>query len=224
MNEVEDSDEKKENNMWSFGISPGRIEALCDGVFAIAMTILVLELSLDHEILNAIAREGHYESQYLFDGIYTYLAGFIILGIYWALHHYIFHFIKRTNGVLVWLNVIFLIFAALVPLSVKVNRTYPDSYPGFAFNMFTTVITFLMLLVIWQYATRGYRLVDHDIDKHNISIIKYIIINGSIIAIIVTIITYFISWVGWFAFVPMIYVIISIAYGHHKPFLNSRSK
>lgn len=160
------------NNMWNLGVAPSRIEALCDGVFAIAMTILVLELSLDSMIIETLAGEHAGDFSHTFTAIYVYIIGFIVLGIYWAFHHYMFHFIKRSNGVLVWLNVLFLMFAALVPLSVKVNQEYPESYSGYLFKTLTTVITFLLLLVIWQYATRGNRLVDQEIDKEVVSFIS----------------------------------------------------
>ena len=204
--------------MWNIGVRPSRIEALCDGVFAIAMTILVLELSLEPEIIDTLAGVHGGDFWHTFNAIYTYILGFITLGIYWAFHHYMFHFIKRSNGVLVWLNILFLIFAALVPLSTKVSRVYEESYQGFAFNLLTTIITFLMLLIIWQYATRKYRLVDRDIDKEIINFVNKIIIIGSSLAFVVLIITYFIPVFGYMIFIPMFYVIIAIAYGHHKPF------
>jgi uncharacterized membrane protein len=204
--------------MWNFGILPSRIEALCDGVFAIAMTILVLELSLEPEIIDTLAGVHGGNFWHTFTAIYTYVIGFITLGIYWAFHHYMFHFIKRSNGILIWLNVIFLMFAALVPLSVKVNQEHIKSYPGYLFMILTTVITFLLLLMIWQYATSKYRLVNRDIDKKAVNFIKKIIIVGASLALIVLIFTYFEPNFGYMIFVPMIYVIIAIAYGHHKPF------
>ena len=135
-------------NMWNLGVAPSRIEALCDGVFAIAMTILVLELSLDSVIIETLAGVHGGDFWHTFTAVYSYIMGFIVLGIYWAFHHYMFHFIKRSNGVLVWLNILFLIFAALVPLSTKVARVHEGSYLGYVFNLLTTIITFLMLLVI----------------------------------------------------------------------------
>jgi len=183
---------KKENkkNMWDLGVGPSRIEALCDGVFAIAMTILVLELSLNEEIINTLASQTGGDFWHTFTAIYSYILGFVVLGIYWALHHYIFHFIKRSNGVLVWLNILFLIFAALVPLSTKVSQEHPENYTGYVFFMLTTIITLLLVGVIWRYATSGNRLVDHDINGEIISFVNKIIIVGSSLALIVLFVTY----------------------------------
>jgi len=215
---------RKKKNMWASGLSPSRIEALCDGVFAIAMTILVLELSVDEHILKAIAFAEGGNLYYLLDGIYTYVMGFVVLGVYWVLHHYMFNFIKRSDGVLVWLNVLFLMFAALVPLSTKVSRTYPDSYPGYFFYVTSMVIAILLLLVIWQYATRGYRLVDRDIGGENISVVNGIIIISVSVILAVLVGAYFLPWFGWLGFIPLGYVIAATACGHHNPFSKRQAK
>ncbi len=220
MSEIKDTNREGEPvsaDMWSFGISPSRIEALCDGTFAIAMTILVLELSLDEKIIDALAMHGNYDLNYLFVGLYSYVMGFVVLGIYWALHHYIFHFIKRSDGVLVWLNIVFLIFAALVPLSTKVNQTYIDSYAGYVFYALSTIISLLMVLVIWQYATRRYRLVDRNMSRKNVSVITNIIMIGASAFLAIVVITALVPWFAYLGFVPMAYVIVSIATGNDRP-------
>jgi len=109
-------------------------------------------------------------------------------------------------------------FAALVPLTTKVNISYPESYAGYFFYMISTIITFFLILAIWQYATRGNRLVDHDINREIISFVNKIILVGSSLALLVLFVTYFIPWFGYLGFISMAYVIIAIAYGHHKPF------
>jgi len=63
--------------MWSFDLKPSRIEALCDGLLAIAMTILVLELSMDEHILEAIALVGDGDFTHLFIGLYAYVLGYL---------------------------------------------------------------------------------------------------------------------------------------------------
>jgi len=224
LNHTARNSQGKKGNMWAFGQSPSRIETLTDGVFAIAMTILVLELSTDHGILASIAAVEGGSFMHLFEGIYAYVVGFLVLGVYWVLHHYMFHFIKRSNGVLAWLHVLFLMFAALVPLSTKVTRIYPDSYPAFLFYFATTVISILLLFAVWQYATRGYRLVDRDIDIQCISFVNKIIAVGVALMAVALVGAFFVSWMGYFGFVALIYVILATARGHHKPFFKRPPK
>ena len=104
----------KENvdRMWSLGLSTARIEALCDGVFAIAMTILVLEIAIPGLEEPAHGEVSEASLEMIWDLLATefvpYAFGFLTLGVYWILHHYIFHFIRRSDGVLAWLNIVFL--------------------------------------------------------------------------------------------------------------------
>jgi len=115
-------------------------------------------------------------------------------------------------------------FAALVPLSTKVNRTYLESYAGFVFYFATTVISILVLLTIWQYATRGYRLVDGGLDKQCISFVNKIILVGVALMAVALVAAYFVAWTGYFGFVALVYVIVATARGHHQPFFKRATK
>lgn len=98
-------------------LGKGRIEALSDGVFSIAMTLLVLELKvpeLSHhatndELLAALAK--------LRPSFLTFFITFMISGTFWFLHHLTFHFVKHMNQVLCWINLFFLMFVSLLPFS-----------------------------------------------------------------------------------------------------------
>lgn len=209
--------ENKKTDVWSFGlVSSTRIETIVDGVLAIALTLLVLELSVDTHVLEAIS-SGH-----LFEisgELMGYVFGFLVIGVYWVVHHFMFHFIKRSDGIIVWLTVIFLMFAALVPLATKVNNTYEyQSTNGLLFYTATTVISILLLLVIWIYATRGYRLVDKDLDRQTISFVTNTILIGTLIFLISIVGSFIIPEVGYLGYLSLVYMIIATAYGDHIPF------
>ena len=77
-----------------------RIEAFSDGVFAIAITLLILEIKVPH------GAEGH-GSQDLLHALlgfwptyFAYLLSFVMIGIYWANHHYVFKLYRRTDHIL----------------------------------------------------------------------------------------------------------------------------
>jgi len=161
--------------------------------------------------------EGGYDMNHLFIGLYAYLMGFLVLGIYWTIHQYIFHFIRRSNGVLAWLNVMFLILAALVPLTTKVNQVHVDSYPGYVFYTISTVFSMWFLLVIWKYATSGHRLVAKDLNQKSIDFINNIILWSTMLFVLIVAVTYFVPWFGYLGFIPMGYVIASIATGNDRP-------
>src|ERR1035438_8076871 len=98
-------------------LSKSRIEALSDGVFSIAMTLLVLKLEVP-EVMHHSSNEGMLmQLLALAPQFLTYVVTFLIAGGFWFLHHLTFHFIRHVNGVLVWINLLFLMFVALLPFS-----------------------------------------------------------------------------------------------------------
>jgi uncharacterized membrane protein len=88
----------------------GRLEAFSDGVLAIIITIMVLELKVPHEAeLNSL--------QPLLPVFISYLLSFIYLGIYWNNHHHMLHAVQRVNGRVLWANMHLLFWLSLVPFA-----------------------------------------------------------------------------------------------------------
>ncbi len=84
------------------------------------------------------------------------------------------------------------------------------------FFTITTIATILTLLAMWQYATRGYRLVDPDIVERIIPAISRVILIGIIINIIGVVLSFFVPWAGYIAFIAMIYMIFASASGRYR--------
>jgi len=100
------------------GLSKNRIESLTDGIFAVVMTLLVLDISVpqiasSHYNVGSVAAETELVKR-LFDlwpKILGFGISFIILAIYWMAHHRQFNYIKHLDHTLVWINIIFLMAA-----------------------------------------------------------------------------------------------------------------
>ena len=89
-------------------MSKGRLEAFSDGVVAILITILVLELR--------VPQGGDWEAlRPLLPVFLTYVLSFIFLGIYWNNHHHMLHLADRINGKILWANLHLLFWLSLVP-------------------------------------------------------------------------------------------------------------
>lgn len=136
-------------------MSPQRLNALADGVFAIAMTLLVLELSVP-----VIAEEDAALGELLlamWPEFLMYVLGFMVLGVYWLIHHMIFDAIERYDTTLAWLNIVFLMFSALIPFSTALvveHGATTATALAFGLNM---LALFLMGWAMWTYATtRGH--------------------------------------------------------------------
>ncbi|MFO1317104.1 MAG: TMEM175 family protein [Burkholderiales bacterium] len=104
----------------------GRLEALTDGIMAVAMTILVLDLKFD--ATEAIATDTHL-LQHLVDLERTftvYLVSFVVLGMCWIGHHHQFHYVRRTDRGLMWINFAFMMLVTVVPFTTSLMIDYED--------------------------------------------------------------------------------------------------
>lgn len=98
-------------------LSKGRMEALTDGIFAIAMTLLVLELKVPDvpksasstELLGLLKQEG--------PAFVSFFISFMYCGVLWFMHHLAMHFIRHLQAALVWLNLLFLMSISVLPFS-----------------------------------------------------------------------------------------------------------
>lgn len=143
-------------------LSKGRVEALTDGIFAIAMTLLVLELKVPdlpktappHELLARLAEEAPVFLGFFFSFLYC--------GLLWFFHHLAMHFFRHMQAALVWLNLLFLMSISILPFSCALlghfhfdNVAVLEIYFG---NLF---LAGLLLLVQWLFA-RKRKLISED--------------------------------------------------------------
>jgi len=90
----------------------GRIEAFTDGVMAIAITIMVLELKVPHGADFAALRESA-------PVFLAYVLSFINVGIFWNNHHHMLHATRQVDGRVLWANLALLFFMSLVPFVIR---------------------------------------------------------------------------------------------------------
>jgi uncharacterized membrane protein len=172
----------------TLGLGKNRIEALTDGIFATVMTILVLSLTIpvitqpsgsEPPTQQLIDELGQLSG--LLPAVLTYIISFVILGVFWVGHHNLFHYVRRTDRVLLWINIAFLISVGLLPFTTAVlGRNLTDQAAVILYGV-NLMLCGLLLRTIWWYATSGHRLVDHDLDQHIVTIAGRRIITGPII-------------------------------------------
>jgi len=152
------------------GLTTKRIEALTDGIFAIAMTLLVLNIELPPLNQGMTVMGLHqllFSQWYIF---YNYALSFILLAVFWVIHHVQFHSIQRTDRVHLWINIVILLFIALVPFSTSLVGDFRgDSIAELFFNANLFIITLLFLLN-WIYSTQNHRLVDKEMPEQHIKL------------------------------------------------------
>ena len=93
-------------------MSKGRLEAFSDGVLAIIITIMVLELTPPEEGTLAALRP-------LLPKVFSYVLSFIFVGIYWNNHHHLWQAVKSVNGSILWANMHLLFWLSLIPFTTS---------------------------------------------------------------------------------------------------------
>ena len=135
-------------------ISKSRLEALVDGVFAFAMTLLVVGLSVPTIPKAEAATELPAYVASMFPQFLSFLIAFFILASLWIVHHEHFHFLRSVDKVVLWLNVLILIFVVLVPFSTNLSGDYPHVPIAPLIFHANMLILSCLFLVHWQYIIR----------------------------------------------------------------------
>jgi uncharacterized membrane protein len=153
------------------GMTTHRLKALADGIFAIAMTLLVLNLALPEAGMGLAELHSLLLGQ--LDKFLGYAVSFILLAILWVRHHEQSHYVKRTDGRHLWINVFFLMFVALVPFSTSLVGDYSHELVAEIFFGLNILMVAMLLLWSWAHATNHHRLVDPSLDARRIALLKW---------------------------------------------------
>jgi len=104
----------------------------------------------------------------LWPDYFANIISFLVICYYWLNHHAIFSLIKKFNPVLIWLNIIFLIFISFLPFPVDLFGDYSNSDIIIAFYSLSLAIVGFFLFAIWAYASNGHRLIDPTLGKNHV--------------------------------------------------------
>lgn len=131
-----------------------RIEAIGDGVFAIALTLLILDIKVP--VSEVIKSEGALINAFLglTPRFISYFLSFMTLGIYWSAHSTQFHYISKSDRHLTWINLFFLLFVSLIPFTtafLSEHITFKFAIAVYWLNIFLLGV---MLAINWHYANK----------------------------------------------------------------------
>ncbi len=132
-------------------MSKNRLEAFSDGMFAIILTILVLELhvpTLENSSLAGFASA----MLGLAPKFLRFLFSFFIIAIFWVNHHHIVHQIEKVATKLLWLNIFFLFFSCPFPFFTAYRGDYPLNPYVVALYPLNMACCAMVLGVCWKYA------------------------------------------------------------------------
>ncbi|HEU4564384.1 MAG TPA: TMEM175 family protein [Gemmatimonadaceae bacterium] len=153
-----------------------RLETFADGVLAIAITLLVLEIQVPaHDVVVRAGGLGR-ALAWLWPSYVGYAISFATIGIMWVNHHAMFHYIRRADRVFLLLNVFFLFCVAFLPFPTAVLADYlPDPEERRAAAVFYgawLVVVALAFNAVWRYGVRGGRLLGAGVDRRGVDTIS----------------------------------------------------
>jgi uncharacterized membrane protein len=145
-----------------------RIVFFSDAVFAIAITLLVIEIKVPH--LEPAAADSSFLTSViqLIPKFVGFFLSFFVVGAYWVGHHRIFGFIDRWNYGLIWRNVFFLMAIAFIPFSTAFFSEYPARFVPLAVYAISFTLAGCLEIFLWRYAISA-GLVRADADKNDIA-------------------------------------------------------
>jgi uncharacterized membrane protein len=145
----------------------GRIEAFSDGVIAVAITLLILDVhvpAVQTELLQALLREW---PTYL-----GYVTSFLVITIFWANHHNMFRHIQQVNYALLLINSLFLMCMAFIPFVTALLTQYitspTEQHTAAIVYGATLLLNGILFNSIWWYAVWKRRLVRRDLDAQDV--------------------------------------------------------
>ncbi|RYU80076.1 TMEM175 family protein [Hymenobacter persicinus] len=159
-----DGTEKAQQHRDAFQIE--RVILFTDAVFAIAITLLVIEIKvpeLHHpreiDVLNVLLR--------LIPKFVGFLLSFFIIAIYWTAHHRIFRFVRRLDNKLLWLNLLFLLSIILMPFTTAYQSEYGLlRTPWIVYSINVSFTGIMQILLQRHLRNPHHHLVDHPEHEH----------------------------------------------------------
>jgi uncharacterized membrane protein len=133
----------------------GRIEAFSDGIFAVAATLLVLDLKDLSLPENPNVGEVWHALVAQLPKFLSWLISFIIVCKFWLNHHHLLRLARHADYAMVWLNSIFLMFQSLVPFPTSLMGEYPKN--PLAVGLFGIIMAFntLLFMLLYSYITKN---------------------------------------------------------------------
>jgi uncharacterized membrane protein len=159
----------------------GRLEAFSDGVFAVAITLLVLSIKLpDRALPDGSLRQADGLWRFLSEQwptLVAYVTSFATIGIMWINHHRLFEHIKRTNTGLMLLNLLLLLVIVFIPhptalLAQQYTRYGPGEHAAALVYTATNLLMAICFNLVWRYASAHNRLLGRNVDPASVRAIS----------------------------------------------------
>ena len=201
-------------------MSPSRLETFADGVFAIAATLLIL--NVDAQVGEGSGAIGHRLLE-IWPSYIAYAVSFVTIGIIWSNHHTVMNQLGRVDRTFLLLNVFLLMCVAFLPFPTRLVaehlRNRHELQPAALAYGATMTVMAITYITLWLYASRKGRLLRADSDPRTVTGITRSYLPGSPLYLSATLIAFAspLASVAIFAAIALFYVVESSFFGRATP-------
>jgi uncharacterized membrane protein len=132
-----------------------RLIFFSDAVFAIVMTLLILDIRVPDVPSDVAAQEVPGLVFELWPKFFSYVLSFVVIGLYWIAHHQTFRYVRSYNRTLLWLNLAFLLSITFIPFPTNLLGEYGELRFSVIFYAASLGMVRLLLAVVWWYVISG---------------------------------------------------------------------
>ena len=183
-------------------MNKSRIEALTDGIFAVVMTLTILEFK--------VPKDGNLFSSDVLLMLVIYITTFIALASIWNSHHHVMSFIKKSkiDELVLWCNHWILLIVCLFPFSTVAHAEHPDSLTASIAYVSTYLITWISLILFSHLIYKQYN-ESATLQKRNrerIKIFLIFLLPGALLSLV------------WLYALPIVTILMALYWGRHNNF------
>lgn len=180
-----------------------RLEAFSDGVFAIAVTLLILEI---HVPAREHAETLGHELLRIWPSYLGYLTSFLTIGVMWINHHYVFELIARVDRTMLLLNTLLLMLIAFVPFPTAVLAQFIETGGARSAAVLygaTLTLTAMTYFAWWRYASAGRRLIGDEVPDEVVDDITRAYLPGTLLYAGAALLAFLQPWVSAAAYLAI---------------------
>ena len=141
-------------------IRPEHIVAFGDAIFAFAITLMTLSIDVPDLPPNLTEAELLSKLYEVYPQVESYIISFAVISIFWVLYHQVFNYIKGSHILMVYLNLLFLLFVTFLSITTSLVINYGSYQIPYVIYCIVVIMTSSLLTLIWAYATKDHKLVD----------------------------------------------------------------
>jgi uncharacterized membrane protein len=124
-----------------------------DAVFGVAITLLAVDFAIPH-----VGSDNSFNEEELGDlafNIVLFVISFVIIGMYWITYQSVFSMTAKTTDLMIWLNIIFLMFITMIPFTFKLTNVYDTNIYAYGFYCVVQIFAGSMLFGMWIHILKG---------------------------------------------------------------------